>query len=232
MKKVLDKRFFMCYTLHRTLNFITVGDVGMKTWNKNKFYNSGEHLMRKIIFTLILTLFPFLVVLGQETKNKFEIEASYNRTDIPAYNEKAEVENVNGFTIGGNVKLFSFKRGDVRAAYNFRRKLNQEVYPWYNNGMEFVDLYRDVDTHSVGAEASYSIFFAGLFYGSRKIHEDTPYQLVRYVRFGVKVPTKGGVFFKGYLDYEQPYGTLPTGFINPYNRTLGFGLGYGFGGKN
>lgn len=183
--------------------------------------------MRKFIFTILLLL-P-IPVMAQESKDRFGVEASYNRTDIPVYNEKVEVENVNGFTIGGNIKVFSFKNGAVRAAYNFRRKLNQEVYPWYNNGTMFVDLYRDVDTHSVGAEVEYSIFFAGLFYGSRKIHEDTPYQLVRYVRFGVKVPVKkSGFYFKGYLDYEQPYGTLPSGFINPYNRTLGFGIGRHF----
>lgn len=165
----------------------------------------------------------------QEKKYRFSVEATYNRTDIPAYNEKAEVDNVNGFTLGGNVSLFNFgKSGSVSAAYNFRRKLNQEVFPDYHNGMGIVDLYRDVDTHSVGGEIAYSVFFAGLYYGARKIHEDAPYQLVRYVRLGVKIPTGKRFYVKGYLDYEQPYGQLPMGFVNPYNRTLGFGGGVRF----
>jgi hypothetical protein len=146
-----------------------------------------------------------------------------------------EVKNVNGFTLEADAKLFSFgKYGRVSIAYNFNRKLDQPVFPNYYDAISHVDrdLQRDVNTHSIGGQIGYAIGgavepFAGLFYGVRKIHEDVNYQVVRNFRLGLNIPftKKSPVFIKGYLDYEQPYGTLPTGFVNPYNRTLNFGIG-------
>lgn len=178
-------------------------------------------------------------------KDTFRVSVAYGRTDFPTYGNTAEVENVNSLTAEGDFKLFNFSindsvarsrnKGRVSVAYKFNRKFNQEVFPSYFDGMGMVDLYRDVDTHSVGGQIGYAFGnavepFAALFYGSRKIHEDTPYQLVRTVRLGVNVPfAKSSPFFlKGALDYEQPYGTLPMGFINPYNRSLNFGFGFRF----
>jgi hypothetical protein len=173
-----------------------------------------------------------------------QVSVAYGRTDFPKYGVKNEVENVNSIVADANLKAFEFsKKGRVGVVYRFDRKFNQEVYPDYalvppnqinvnNPEMNFIDLYRDVDTHSVGVEVDYSIFFAALLYGFRKLHEDTPYQLIRTVGLGVKVPIGTKVFFKGTLNFEQPYGTLPMGFVNPYNRTLTFGLGYRFGKKS
>lgn len=180
-----------------------------------------------VYFSLIVL--PFLSILTFAQLNRVELEAAYTRTDIPIYNEKSEVENVNGFTVGANAKLFHFNKGSIRAKYQFGRKLEQEVYPHYFDGKMFTDLYRDVDTHSVGAELDYSIFFAALLYGFRKLHEDTPHQLIRNIQLGLKVPVTNHLSFKANVDYEQPFGTLPMGFVNPYNRSLQFGFVYGFG---
>lgn len=192
-------------------------------------------LSRFIIFLGFIAATYTAVQCQDYSKDTFRISAVYTRTDIPVLNEMNEVENVNGFTLEGDFKLI--KSGNFRfsVAYNFNRKLNQEVYPDYFDGMNIVDLYRDVNTHSVGGQVGYAIGgavepFAALLYGTRKIHTDTPYQLVRTVRFGVNIPfsKKSPFFLKGYLNYEQPYGNLPSGFINPNTTSLGFGGGFRF----
>lgn len=175
-----------------------------------------------------------IAVAQDKAPNRVRLSITYKRTDFP-YPGQARVENVNGFTAEADVQVF--KTGGLRGslAYDFDRMLNQEIYPNYNNGMGMVDLYRDVDTHSGGAQLEYVIkdafgLFGGLFYGTRKIHPDAPRQTVRDVKVGVIVPfhKKSRFFAKSYVGFEKPYGTLPTGFINPATRTLSLGGGIRF----
>lgn len=189
--------------------------------------------MRKFIFILGFLIGASFPISAQEkAPDTVRLSVVYNRTDFPIYNKTTDVQNVNGFSLEGDYSLHRSGNARLSVAYNFQRKLNQEVFPDYPTKMGMMDIYRDVDTHSVGGQFGYSIKgsvepFAGLFYGARKIHESTPYQVVRFVRFGVNIPfTKSSHFFiKGYFQYEQPYGALPVGFINPYNRVFGFGAG-------
>ena len=194
--------------------------------------------MRKLLFTLTILAALVASTLAQDkAKDTVRLSAVYNRTDFPLVRSGGyEVtENVNGFTVEADVAVF--RAGGLRGslAYNFNRKLGQEVYPSYFDGMNVVDLYRDVNTHSGGAQLEYVIkdafgLFGGLFYGTRKIHEDAPRQTIRNFRVGVIVPfhKKSPFFVKGYVDFEKPYGSLPMGFVNPDSRSLGVGAGFRF----
>lgn len=194
--------------------------------------------MRKLFFVFtFLALFVTVGVAQDKAKDTFRLSTVYNRTDFPLVRSGGyEVtENVNGFTVEGDVALF--RAGGLRGsvAYNFKQMYNVEVFPSYFDGMNTVDLYRNVQTHSGFGQLEYTIkdafgLFGALGYGMRKIHEDAPRQTVRTFRVGVNVPfrKKSPFFLKGYVDFEKPYGALPSGFVNPDTRTLGVGAGFRF----
>lgn len=192
--------------------------------------------VKHFVFTIIMAALFFASAAAQD---RVRLSAVYNRTDFPLVRTGGyeATENVNGFTAEADVKIFNAGGARISVAYNGKRMLNQEVYPNYFDGKMIVDLYRDVWTHSGGAQLGYTVKnaiepFGALFYGTRKIHEDAPRQTVRTFRVGVNIPfTKESPFFvKGYVDFEKPFGRLPAGFINPNTRTLGIGAGFRFGG--
>lgn len=195
--------------------------------------------MRKVLFTLTaLVALAFTAGAQDYSKDTVRLSATYNRTDFPYARRGlpySHTENVNGFTVEGDVAFFN--KGGFRGslAYNFKQAYHVNVYPDYDDGMNIVDLHRNVQTHSGGAQLGYTVKgavepFGALFYGTRKLHTDTPRQTVRTFRLGVNIPfTKKSPFFiKGYVDFDKPYGELPMGFVNPDTRTLGIGAGFRF----
>ena len=195
-------------------------------------------MLRKLFITLAILLGFVASTLAQDkARDAVRLSAIYNRTDFPLVRTGGYrvTENVSGYTVEGDVKIFG--PGGLRAslAYNFKQAYNVEVFPDYFNGMKMVDLYRNVQTHSGGAQLDYTVkgaieLFGALFYGTRKIHENAPRQIVQTFRFGVNIPfhKKSPFFIKGYLDFDKPYGQLPMGFVNPDTRTLGVGAGFRF----
>jgi len=190
--------------------------------------------MRTVLFTLTFLVAFVASTFAQDT---VRVSAVYNRTDFPLVRTGGyeATENVNGFTAEADVKIFSANGFRGSLAYDFKQMYNVEVYPDYFDGMGMVDLYRNVQTHSGFAQLGYTVKyaiepFAALGYGTRKIHEDAPRQTVRTFRLGVNVPfaKESHFFVKAYLDFEKPYGVLPSGFVNPDTRTLGVGAGFRF----
>lgn len=168
--------------------------------------------------------------------DRFRISIHYNRTDFPFVEREHDyTENVDGATAEADVRLFNAGglRGSI--AYNVKLMRYAIVYPDYFDGMNVVDLRRDVWTHSGLAQLGYTVKdafepFVAFGYGTRKIHTDAPRQIVRTFRLGVNIPfnKKSHFLVKGYYDFETPYGQLPSGFVNPDTSTLGIGVGFRF----
>ena len=185
-----------------------------------------------------LVLLTSAVCAQDYPKDTVRLSVTYNRTDFPYAQlglPYSHVENVNGFTVEGDVALVNKSGFRLSAAYNFKQSYHVNVYPGYFDGMNVIDLRRNVQAHSAGGQFGYTIKgavepFAGLFYGTRKLHADTPRQSVRIFRVGVNLPfhKKSRFFVKGYLDNDQAYGALPMGFANPECRTLSIGAGFRF----
>lgn len=191
--------------------------------------------MRKLLFTLAFCIAAAAAAFAQDyAKDRFRFSVSYNRTDFPFIEREHDyTENVNGGTAEADVKLVGAGGARVSLAYNAKLMRYVPVYPDYFDGMNIVTLRRDIWTHSGFAQLGYTIKgafepFAGLGYGTRKIHTDAPRQTVRTLRLGVNIPfsKKSHFFVKGYYDIEKPYGELPSGFVNPDTRTLGVGVGF------
>jgi hypothetical protein len=195
--------------------------------------------MRRVFILILVMMVSCEIASAQDySADTIRLSGSYLRTDIPFrmgqyMGRGSGVENRNGFAGEADVKVFG--RGKFRAslAYNFKQLNDVTVYPNYNDGMNIVDLYRNVRTHSGCAQAGYAIGgvfepFGALCYGRRKIHTDTPYQTVRTFRVGANLLLGKHLFAKGYVDREQSYGALPMGFVGPNTQTIGFGGGFRF----
>lgn len=195
----------------------------------------------RIVAFSLLVLLAGAAFAQEYAKDAVRVSVTYNRTSFPgatyglSYNY---VENVNGFTAEGDYKLFRKSGFRLSAAYNFKQMNHVAVFPlYYDHERRMVfDLRRNVRTHSAGGQLGYTIKgavepFAGLFYGARKLHTDTPRQTVQTFRVGVNIPfhRKSRFFIKGHLDNDRTYGAvLPMGFIDPACRTLSIGGGFRF----
>lgn len=216
--------------------------------NAGGFFIFGPTLERSYlkIYTRIVA-FTVLVLLTASAfaqdyaKDTLRISATYNRTDFPyatAGLQYSYVENVNGFSAEADYKVYRKSGFRLSAAYNFKQMNHVNVYPLYYDHLQRMvfDLRRNVRTHSAGGQLGYTIKgavepFAGLFYGTRKLHTDTPRQAVQTFRVGVNIPfhRKSRFFIKGHLDNDRTYGAvLPMGFIDPACRTLSIGGGFRF----
>lgn len=195
----------------------------------------------RIVAFSLLALLTGAAFAQEYAKDTVRVSATYNRTSFPgatyglSYNY---VENVNGFTVEGDYRVYRKSGFRLSAAYNFKQMNHVNVYPMYYDPTQHMmfDLRRNVRTHSAGGQLGYTIKgavepFAGLFYGTRKLHTDTPRQTVQTFRVGVNIPfhKKSRFFIKGYLDNDRTYGeALPMGFIDPDCRTLSLGAGFRF----
>jgi hypothetical protein len=197
--------------------------------------NETYHLNnRRNMKSFLIALFVILGTISAMAQDTIRAHGAYLRTDFP-YPGERRVENVNGFNVGVDVKVF--KAGPFRGsvAYDFKQMNDVEVYPDYFDGMKVVDLYRNVRTHSGGGQIGFNIKdrvepFAGLFYGVERVHPDAIAQTVRNVRAGINImfSKNSKFFFKGALDFKRPYGDPMGGFINPATRTLVLGGGFRF----
>jgi len=200
----------------------------------------------------VVTFFVLFVIASMSVMAQDTVRGSLNYLDsrVPLLKKEANEQPVQGFVAEADVKLFKFGPARVSAAYDFEQRYNVEVYPNYNNGMDPVfDLYRNVKTHYVGAQAGLNLKYAvepfiGYFVGTNKIHEDANRQVVSKVRIGVNVPfTKESRFFvKAAVDFNRSYGSpskhmdsmlpiLPAiagRFVSPDTRQVIVGAGFRF----
>lgn len=198
----------------------------------------------KVLAFFVLFVLTSLSVLAQD---KVRISANYLDSRVPLLKKDVNEQPIQGFVAEADYKLFRAGPFRVSAAYNFEQRYNVEVYPSYDNGMGMglVDLYRNVRTHYVGAQAGLNLKYAvepfiGYFVGTNKIHEDANRQTVSKVRIGVNVPfTKESHFFvKAAVDFNRSYGSpshmdpLPPvaagGFVSPDTRQVIVGAGFRF----
>lgn len=200
----------------------------------------------KSLKVVLISLFIMLTTISVVAQDKFRFSAHYLDSRLPLVERDADEEAVKGFSAEADVQ--AFKLGPVRGsfAYNFERRYDVEVYPSYFDGMNVVDLYRNVNTHYVGTQAGFNLGYAvepfiGYFVGTNKIHQDANRQVVSKVRIGVNVPfTKESRFFvKAAIDFNRSYGssTKPTpmdplppvgGFVSPDTRQVVVGAGFRF----
>lgn len=154
-------------------------------------------------------------------QDRFRFLAAYQDSRIPL-TEKDEDEAVTGFSAEADVQVFKLGRVRGSAAYNFQRLYNVEVYPSYFDGMEIVDLYRNVTTHYAGAQLGLDLGYAvepfiGYFVGTNKVHEDANRQLTSKIRIGANVTftRKSRFFIKTAIDFNRSYGSPNKGMPNP-----------------
>lgn len=196
--------------------------------------------MRSFLTFVFLFLLTAASAVAQDT-GRFSIH--YQDSRIP-FAKKGSDDALKGFSGSADFKLF--KAGPFRgsAGYEFQQLYNQEVYPHYFDGMNVVDLYRNVRTHyavgQLGLNLGYAVEpFIAYAVGTSKVHEDAERQVVSKVRVGVNVPfTKESHFFvKAAIDFDRAYGSpnkmpeplppiLPAGgFVNSDSRRVIIGVG-------
>jgi hypothetical protein len=201
--------------------------------------------MRKILFTLTFLLAFVASTMAQDT---VRVSAHYLDSRVPLTKRAVDEQTVQGYSASADIKLFNLGKLRGSAAYEFEQRYNVEVYPMYFDGMNIVDLYRNVRTHYVGAQAGYTIGYAvepflGYFVGTNKIHENADRQIVSKVRVGVNVPfaKESHFFVKAAVDFNRSYGSPtkdmgpiivlpPVGdrFISPDTRQVVLGAGFRF----
>jgi hypothetical protein len=194
----------------------------------------------KLVTSLVLFLLATISAVAQDT---FRPSVHYLDSRVPLTKREVDEEAVKGFSASADVKLFKFGKLRGSAAYEFERRYNVEVYPFYFDGMNVVDLYRNVNTHYVGAQLGYAIGyrvepFIGYFVGTNKIHEDADRQVVSKTRIGANFTftEKSPLFAKVAIDFNKSYGSpnkmplpLPAGgFVSPNSRQVVLGLGFRF----
>ena len=193
--------------------------------------------MKKILLTI--TLLPFLSLLTySQDRGRLSIHYTDNRVPFigNGYSNGETGESpVRGFTAEADLAVYKYKKTRFSLAYNFQQQYNVEVYPDYFDGMNTVDLYRDVQSHFGLAQFEYAFRYAIAPFiaaggGTTKIHEDATRQSVVKLRVGVNIPftKESPIFAKVYLDSDYPTGRPYGGFINPDTRHLGFGIGFKF----
>ena len=191
--------------------------------------------MKKILFTILTVL--FIPLLGY-SQDRVRLSVHYNDNRVPiignGYEDKSEV--VRGFTAEADLAVYKYKKARFSLAYNFQQQYSVEVYPDYFDGMDVVDLYRNVRTHYGLAQLGYAFGYAvepfvAVGAGPRKVHQDAARQSVIKLRVGVNIPftKESPIFAKVALDSDYPTGRPYGGFINPETRHLVFGVGFKFG---
>lgn len=206
-----------------------------------------ESSLNKIIFaTLIIVVTVFALATTGHCQD-VRLEVSYQRTGLALfdnYNAEASEDSLNGLSAKADVGK---KIGNARVgvAYIFQQRYNQEVYPFYFDGMNIVDLYRNVQSHYGALQFGYTFGnaiepFALLAYGTTQVHEDANRQLTQKLRAGVNIPftKKSPIYITAYLDFDKPYGNpnkqtmlppiLNGAFVNPKTQAFGVGAGLRF----
>ena len=188
-------------------------------------------------FRLVAYLILFLsLTLSVAAQDRGRLSVHYNDDRVPVIGNGYSGEDpVKGFTAEADLAVYKYKKFRFSAAYNFQQQYNVEVYPDYFNGMNVVDLYRDVRTHYGLAQVEYAFGYAVAPFvaagaGTRKVHEDAARQTVTKLRVGINFPftKESPIFAKVYLDNDYPAGRPYGGFVNPDTRHLGFGVGFKF----
>ncbi len=192
----------------------------------------------KLVTLMILIMVVSAAAAAQDT---FRFSAHYEDSQIPLM-KKSPDDVVKGLSIEADLKLFKLRRFRGSVAYEGERRYDVEVYPNYFDGMNIVDLYRNVTAHYAGAQLGIDLGrvepFIGYFVGTSKVHEDAKRQVVSKVRIGANLFVFTHVFLKAAIDFNRPYGSpnhsdpmlnLPAGaFVNPETRLIIVGAGFRF----
>lgn len=190
--------------------------------------------MRKLLFTLTI-LVALAFTAGAQDRVRLSVHYTDNRVPFIGNGYETMEDPIKGFTAEADLAVYKYKKARFSLAYNFQQQYNVEVYPDYFDGMNVVDLYRDVRTHFGLAQVEYAFGYAvapfvAIGGGTTRIHEDAARQTVTKLRVGINFPftKESPVFAKVYLDSDYPVGRPYGGFVNPDTRHLGFGIGFKF----
>lgn len=196
--------------------------------------------MKKLLFTITILFTLTFMAFAQD---KVRVSAVYSDSRIPLIGNGADYndgEPVKGFSVQADATLFKlgYLRGSV--AYVFEQRNNVEVFPDYFDGMNIVDLYRDVRTHYVGAQLGYTLggavepFAAYLVAPRQRVHEDAEPQVAQKIRVGINAPfvRKSPFFITASVDFNKAYGSpnrmFGGGFVNSDFRQINLGAGFRF----
>ena len=155
---------------------------------------------------------------------------SYLNTEFQA-NPLESLEYLKGLSVDADARIFSKNGFRLGGVFNYQKVYGQEVfsdYPQPGPLPTVVDIYRDVNTYSVGVQLSYRAGpvepFGAFLLGARKMHTDLEYEVVRKYRLGLDIPFhKESNFFirPFFIEFEA------VGGFNA-NRTQKYGAGAGF----
>lgn len=183
--------------------------------------------MRKIIFTLIITILPFLSVSAQESEKRVSANAGIAISEIGDLAKS--FENSRTFVFGAKVNVLPTSSGwTLSPTYDGQITYNTEVL----SGMAYPDgLYRDVITHFGGIEiakkASYLRIGGGFFLGTRKSHPDLDRVLVRKYKAFVDVDA-GYFIFRPFFAELEAQGRFDLMNLTSPNRSTRYGASVAF----
>src|SRR5262245_20550374 len=128
----------------------------------------------KLVTFFVLFIFTSVCAFAQDT---VRVSVHYLDSRVPLTKREVDEDVVKGFSASADVKLFNLWKLRGSAAYEFEQRNDVEVYPFYFDGMNTVDLYRNVRTHYAGGQLGLNIGYAvepfvAYFVGTNKIHED------------------------------------------------------------
>ena len=183
--------------------------------------------MRKAFYTLVFLALFTTIGMAQD---KIKLSVSYLNTEFQA-NPLESLEYLKGFSVDADARIFSKNGFRLGGVFNYQKTYNEEVFSDYMMPGPLptvIDIYRDVDTFSFGAQLSYRAGpvepFGAFLLGYRQRHEDLSKEVVRKYRVGLDVPFhKESNFFVRpfFIEFEA------TGGFNA-NRTQKYGAGAGF----
>lgn len=197
----------------------------------------------------VIKLVTLLILFSVATfaQDRFRFDVAYGDSRVPLLEKDTDKEVVRSVSAGADVQIFKLSKVRGSAGYLFEKSFNREVYPFYFDGMQIVDLYRNVNAHYAGAQLGLDIGhavepFIGYFVAPRvRVHEDAEAQVGTKLRIGANVTfTKSSkIFAKVAVDSNRAYGSpnkppmplpalLDGGFVNPKSRSVVVGLGLRF----
>ena len=148
----------------------------------------------KVVTFLILFILVGLTAKAQD--RSIILSGNVSKFSIDAVDNISEYAQ--GFGVQGTFRFLGSKgeKGGLRlnGVADFQRN-NQEVFEHYmmSEG-HFIDIYRDVNTYSAGAQLGYKVGpvepFASYLLGAERPHEALDWRLVRTVQAGVKLHIK------------------------------------------
>ena len=190
---------------------------------------------------LLPLLLIFILCGFAQAQDRIKVSASYLNTEFQA-NPVENLEYLKGFSIDADGRIIGGNGWRLGGIFNYQKVYDQKVFKNYFNGHSMVDVFRNVNTYSFGAQLSKTIGpvepFAAFLIGVKRIHEDQKfhYDVVRKYRFGADlVFHKESYFFirPFFVEFERghilaDYMCTNNTFVFLDGTTQKYGAGIGF----